>query len=379
MLRIISIGNDRNIFNPQSGVAQRMVEYGTIFGELHVVVLALANLGFHPLKLSNNVFVYPTNSASKLKYIFDAIKIGKELAQSIYFGQTVISTQDPYDTGPVGIALKRKFKLPLQIQIHTDIFSKQFYDGSILNWLRFQVSKWTLRRADGIRVVRKKIAQDLIDNFKIDSKKVTVLPVFVDIKKIHDSPISVDLRMRYRKWNEIVLVASRLSTEKRIDVALMAFAQTLKKFPKAGMVIVGHGGEESRLMQKVQRLKLSENVVFEPWQQDLSSYYKTATLFQNTSDFEGFGMTLIEAAASGCTIVTTKVGVAEDMLQDGRSALICPIGDERCLATKLEILFENPAIAKSLSSEALKAIEVLNFSKEEYLNRYLSAVTAISK
>ena len=181
MLRIISIGNDRNIFNPQSGVAQRMVEYGTIFGELHVVVLALANLGFHPLKLSNNVFVYPTNSASKLKYIFDAIKIGKELAQSIYFGQTVISTQDPYDTGPVGIALKRKFKLPLQIQIHTDIFSKQFYDGSILNWLRFQVSKWTLRRADGIRVVRKKIAQDLIDNFKIDSKKVTVLPVFVDI------------------------------------------------------------------------------------------------------------------------------------------------------------------------------------------------------
>ena len=90
-------------------------------------------------------------------------------------------------------------------------------------------------------------------------------------------------------------------------------------------------------------------------------------------------MTLIEAAASGCTIVTTKVGVAEDMLQDGRSALICPIGDERCLATKLEILFENPAIAKSLSSEALKAIEVLNFSKEEYLNRYLSAVTAISK
>jgi glycosyltransferase involved in cell wall biosynthesis len=82
--------------------------------------------------------------------------------------------------------------------------------------------------------------------------------------------------------------------------------------PQAGLIIVGSGSEADRLTSLVKKHGLEKSVMFEPWadQGTLYSYYKTADLFLVTSLFEGYGMTLVEAHAAGCKIVSTDVGVA---------------------------------------------------------------------
>jgi protein RecA len=71
------------MFEEDSAVRQRIVEYGKIFGEMHVIVFTLKSLELkaESLELSKNVWVYPTNSKNKFFYIFDAKKIGVNVAE----------------------------------------------------------------------------------------------------------------------------------------------------------------------------------------------------------------------------------------------------------------------------------------------------------
>lgn len=373
-MRVLMISTDKNIFDPNSSVARRMVEYGQTFGELHIVVLVSNSYGFTEGSLSEEVFVYPTNSSNRLLYVLDAIQIGKKILSNIYFGQTAITVQDPFETAFVGLFLRRKSKFPLQIQLHTDLFNKNFLDSSIFNWIRFELSRFTLPRADGIRVVREKIKQNLYAKLNIPQDKIVTLSIFVDIKGIQEEPVEVSLREKYPQWQYIVLMASRLSGEKNIQLALHAFKKFLSQGLSAGLVIVGEGTEKKALDQLTTRLLLDDNVVFEPWQADLASYYKTADLFLNTSNFEGFGLTLLEASAAGCPVLTTKVGVAEDFFEDGKNAFVCEVGDKDCISNKLITFFSNESIRNRIRETITKDVQTLHLSKEDYLKKQLESL-----
>jgi glycosyltransferase involved in cell wall biosynthesis len=368
-MRVLMISTDRNIFFQQSPAGKRMIEYGKLFDELHIVVFSHKKHFLEPTVLSSNVLVYPTNSSSKILYIADAIRISKKILSIIFFGVTVITTQDPFETAIAGIKLKNRFKFPLQIQLHTDLFSRSFYDGTILNWLRFQISKFTLPRASSIRVIREKIKQDIVTQIKFPNEKIVVLPIFVDIQKIKDYPITVNLKLKYRQFDEVILMASRLAPEKNIPLALKAFRKIVSQNPKLGLIIVGQGNEEMKIRAMIKKLGLGKNVIMEAWQQDLSSYYKTASLFINTSNFEGYGMTLIEAGSVGCPILTTNVGIAQDLFDDGRNALVCPVGDVKCFTNKIITFFNNPVIQKSMREEISSDIQKLIYKEEEYIQK----------
>ena len=105
------------------------------------------------------------------------------------------------------------------------------------------------------------------------------------------------------------------------------------------------------LGQIVSNNGLHGNVVFAGWSDDIVSYYKTADLFLLTSDYEGYGMTLIEAAAAGCPIVTTDVGAVGEIITKD-NALVCPVGDKECLAKQIRLAIENKGMRERLARNA---------------------------
>lgn len=365
------ISTDRNIFDNASPVAERMISYGESFGELHIIVFSLKNNTIQEsFSLSDKVFVYPTHSSSRLSFINDAIAIGTSIISTIYFGQTVISTQDPFETGIVGIFLKKKTHTPLQMQIHTDFHSKGFYDSSLLNWVRFQIGKRTLKYADGIRVVREKIKQDLISFYGIKPQKITVLPIFVDIERFSAMVPKFNLKEKYPQFKNIILVASRLSFEKNIETILRAFAQVSVRVQESGLIIVGDGPRKKYLEKLAKRLGISHCVIFEGWQNDVASYFSSADLFVNASFFEGYGMSIVEAISFGCPVLTSSVGIAQDILKDGHNALVCYENMSSCFTNKMITFFSNPSMRASISSTAHNDIRKHALSKEVYISQY---------
>ncbi|MEK7180162.1 MAG: glycosyltransferase family 4 protein [Patescibacteria group bacterium] len=367
-MNIISISTDRNIWQETSAVRARMIEYGQLFDSLHIIVFSKKGHDLQLVQLSDNVWAYPTNSFNQWLYIFDAIRLGKQLFATSYKLQAtswLVTAQDPFETGFCAWILSRLIGSKLNIQIHTDFLSPYFVKGNVLNRIRVFLADFLLPKADGIRVVSDRIKSSLqATSYKLKASPI-VLPIFVDVLSIENTQITLDLKEKYSQFSHIILMATRFAKEKNISLAIDAFIQVLEKLPRAGLIIVGSGPEWDNLRLKVKAYKLSESIIFEPWIgfETLISYYKTTNLLLNTSLYEGYGLIFAEAAACNTPIVSTDVGIA--------SEVGATIADHSASSVAQKIL---DVLGNPNPSRLLYII-----SKEEYLLDYKSALLGLAR
>ncbi len=116
-------------------------------------------------------------------------------------------------------------------------------------------------------------------------------------------------------------------------------------------------------------MKIKANVIFEPWTDDLVSYYKTADLFLLTSNHEGYGMSVVEAMAAGCPLIMTDVGCARELVKNEYNGLVTPIGSREGLVEGIGRMIKEPALREKLKNNGLAMVKNLP-TKEEYLNLY---------
>lgn len=366
-IKVLMISSDRKLFEEGSAVSERIKAYGTLVGELHVVIFALKSLELKNKQLASNVWIYPTNSLLRWFYINNAAHLGKKIVFERKFvrGRSLITTQDPFESGWAGLKVKKKWRIPLEVQLHTNPFSPYF--NGFQNKIRKIFARRVLRNANSVRVVTSNL-KSAISN--LTTTNIKVLPIYIDKDKIENSNISFDLHTRY-PWRFILLAVSRLAPEKNLSLALETLALVHSKFPDTGLIIVGSGPEEDRLKLLVKKLKLEGTVEFVGWQNDITSFYKTANAFIQTSFFEGYGLSLIEAGLSGLPVITTPVGFALELEHD-KNAYIYPVDHPELFAQGIINLIENNQRRENLRINLRRTLESKLLSKEEYLNRLKS-------
>ncbi len=343
IMRVLMISGDRNILVPNSSVSKRMAGYGELVEELCIVILSDRKHSLTKTNLAPNVWAYPTNSSSKFLRPTDAVRIGRGIKCDL------ITTQDPFECGLAGMKLASYHKAPLEVQLHTNPFSPNF--SGPLNMVRKFLMKFVLKKASGVRVVLKSVGEEVKRRFGVTN--VYTLPIYVDRDRV-SGEAKFDLHEKYG-FKQVLLMVSRLTEEKNIGLALEAFKTVKKEFPDTGLVIVGSGPE---------KFEKQEGVVFVGWQDDLISYYKSADVFVQTSKFEGYGLSLVEAGLCGLPVVTTKVGIAEE-LKAGEEVLIFE-PDEAYLAKVLSRLISDQSLRQRLVLGLRKALEARLLDKEAY-------------
>jgi glycosyltransferase involved in cell wall biosynthesis len=366
-MKVLNIGTDRKLFDQKTPVFQRHMDYASKMEGLFVIVFSLKNQNLKYLHI-DNLHIYPTNSRNKLEYVNDAVIISKKIVKENKID--VISTQDPFETGLLGYLLKKKYKLPLHVQVHTDFLSP-YFKNSILNIIRVYIGKRIIKKADRIRVVSE-VVRDSLNKNNID-----VLPVFVDINELMNN---AEKYPESSHSGSSILMLSRFSKEKRIDLALKVFKKVSEKEKNAEMTIVGSGGEKGKIKRMIMEFGLSLKIKLLEWESEPLKLYKSHDIFLLTSEYEGYGMTLIEAAASGIPIVTTKVGIAKtDLFKNGENSFVCPVGDINCLADSIITLLNDSEKRKLFSQRMQDSIKKTAISKEEYVNRYVGLLEKLIK
>lgn len=365
-LKILMISSDRNLFSKESQVRARIAEYGSLVGELHIVVVSLSSHALSKDQIAPNVWIYPTNSFSKWFYVHDAAKIGKKIVSEKKFvrGLSLITAQDPFECGLAGLKVKNKWRLPLEVQLHTDPFSPYF--TGFKNNLRKRIARRVIRNADSLRAVTESLKNKISEIFNIERQKIFVLPIFVDRKKFENKEPIFDLHTKYGR-NFLLLCVARLAPEKNLGLALKVLSLVNQKFPEVGLVIVGSGPEEGRLRDLSRKFGVDESVAFEGWQNDLSSYYQTANLFLQTSFYEGYGLSLIEAGLLGLPILTTPVGVALEF-EHGKELYICPPNNPEYWSEVVIDFIENNQKRELIRSNMKRELENRLVTKEIYLS-----------
>ena len=133
----------------------------------------------------------------------------------------------------------------------------------------------------------------------IGEREIAVLPIGIDTEEI-DSILPA-------KTRSDVLFAGRLIREKHVDVLVDAVGILRQTRPGIQCLVIGDGPERTRLEEKVRSMDLSGNVLFTgffPRSGDLIAHMKSSRVFVLPSTREGFGISALEALASGLPIVT---------------------------------------------------------------------------
>ncbi len=311
-MQVLSLSTDAEILRPNSPVAVRMAAYAAHVDALHIVVYTkIQEAGPASLQLAPKLFVYPTRTPARSAFFRVAYDRAVAIVDAAPTATWVLTTQDPFETGLVGAWIHRKYKMPWQVQVHTDFLNPAF-KTSWMQRLRAWIGMMIVRRADTIRVVSHRIKDSIVAAIPLLADRITVLPIFVDTAAIAKASAGVDVHAQYPGRTPIILMASRLTTEKQIPLAIDAVKQFAVTHPKAVLLVLGDGSQKAALESYAKRINAP--VVFVPWVDAVLAQYKSADIFLNTSAFEGYGRTLVEAHAAGLPIVSTDVGIAREVI-----------------------------------------------------------------
>ena len=158
-------------------------------------------------------------------------------------------------------------------------------------------------------------------------------------------------RERYQVPGPYLLFVGRLASNKGLDVLLQAFERLVRAHPELTLVVVGEdGGVRDETISRAASLGLERKVRMVGFLEDerlLSSTYRDAELLVLPSEYEAFGLVLLESMAQGRPVVSTKVGGIPEVVDDGKNGILVPPRDPVALEGAMQRLIED----RSLSSK----------------------------
>lgn len=143
----------------------------------------------------------------------------------------------------------------------------------------------------------------------------------------------------------------RIRHQKGTDVFVDTMIRVLPARPDAGAIVLGralpqHKGFLEGLKQKVKDTGLQERILFpdEVAPSETPDWYSALDLFVAPQRWEGFGVTPLEAMATGMPVVATSVGAFPELVVPGETGAIIPPGDVEAMSKEVAHLLDNPEL-----------------------------------
>lgn len=193
--------------------------------------------------------------------------------------------------------------------------------------------------------------------------RTTVLHHGVDLDRFAPGPPVPDVRSALGGLPGVPLVGilGRLDPEKGVDRLVRAMARLDGPAKEARLVVVGEGLRTTpeavaRLRREADEL-LGDRVHFAGRRTDIPDILRSIDVLVSASTAEPFGLTILEAMASGTAVVAVASGGVPEIVEHGETGLLVPPGDEQALADAVGRLCSEPELRARLGSQARVAAE----------------------
>ena len=222
-------------------------------------------------------------------------------------------------------------------------------------------------------------------NFLISKSSKVVLLSKAFIKKISEqtginsdkltaisNPILIASDNTFPQKRNQILFAGRIELkQKRPDILLLIWSKIFNLFPDWELIILGDGPDRNYIQQSSEEMEL-KNISFKGFVNP-EPYYHEASIICMTSDYEGFGMVLIEAMQYGVVPVTFNNWASlTDIIIDNETGLLVPSGDIENYIVKLKEMMRNKELRNTMGMNAIKLVKKFDINSigKEWLNLF---------
>jgi mannosyltransferase len=162
----------------------------------------------------------------------------------------------------------------------------------------------------------------------------------------------------------------RVRRQKGSDLFVEAMCRLLPRYPDFTAVVIGLTTVDNRpflegLKQQVAAAGLAERILFlgELPVGEVPLWYQRISIYVFASRVEGFGLTVLEAMATGDAVVASRAGAAEMIITDGDDGVLTPVDDADALVAALEPLMREPERMEAMGERG-RAVVMSRFSRD---------------
>lgn len=208
---------------------------------------------------------------------------------------------------------------------------------------------------------------------KFPDQQIQTLYNRINVRQIQENQLDkATARKQLAVPNDKYVFANvgRLHPDKDHQTLIKAYSKVANKLPDSILVLIGKGRLEKELKLLVKQLKLEEQVIFLGVVPDAVNYFQAFDSFVLSSDFEPFGMVLLEAIIAELPIIASNAGGAKEIIQDEQ--WLFDVGNENQLANlMLEIYALDEKQKQNIHEQNMEHLKQ-NFTDEAVKNTFWS-------
>ncbi|MEO5656958.1 MAG: glycosyltransferase [Nitrospiria bacterium] len=219
-------------------------------------------------------------------------------------------------------------------------------------WKRRFINRVLAHYTDRQIVVSEAVKQDLIRYDWVRPESIDVMPTGIDLAPFQRAvdPSTVRDELGLPRDAYVLGTVGRLEPQKGHIHLIRALDRVVKTNARAFLVLVGDGSLAKPLQEEAARLGVGERVVFTGARRDVAYLLRAMDLFVFPSLWEGQGLALVEAMASGLPVVASRIGGVSEVVSDGCSGQLVPPGSPEALADALLAVMASPSRAREMGA-----------------------------
>lgn len=233
------------------------------------------------------------------------------------------------------------------------------------------ITRFAIASSDGVTAVSQYLRKRTLAEFDLDIP-IEVIPNFVDTKKL--KPLDNDCRAHRNRFadpdEKIVMHISNFRSLKRCPDVVRVFARVRRELP-AKLILVGSGPELSQAKAEADRLGVMDSTWILGQQEAIEQLLPLADVLLLTSQMESFSLVTLEAMSCAVPTVTTDVGGLGEVVLDGQTGFLDPVGDIDALSSHVLQILQDDDLAHTMGQVGRKHAQQL-FEQKEIVHRYLA-------
>ncbi len=227
----------------------------------------------------------------------------------------------------------------------------------------------TVSRADFKTGLTKKIAAP---------PKLTLIHCGVDV----DFCNTVFSQRTQEKFSSpVIITVASLKKQKGLFLFIAMAKEVIQSFPETTFYIIGEGPLRGKITRKIKKCHLERNVFLTGWQDDLSFFYRIASVVVLTSRWEGLPLALIEAVLCGIPVLITDTGGVHDIVRNNEQGKIISLKDTGHIGKECTDMLRDLAQWNIMVEENRKNIRSDDFSETHsyaYIRKIYETIASCS-